>query len=948
MKELNRKTALKRTTAGIMAVLTVAGNLLAPAQLKLGTLSETAITAEAASLMGEKNSDYSWDSATKTLTIKKGISNINGVVNKDKDDLLDFDVNFGGWGIFIPREDVDPSMVEHVVIESGAVMPKTCQQLMSNFKNLKSFVVKSTVDAANVYNLESMFEGLTKLTEVDLSGLINTGNIDYIDNMFTGCSSIKKIDLSMINGENVGRRNWTDHKAIEHIRRAVAGCDQLEELNLTGDFLSRALENINEKTRPDYTIEQLLDELLLDNNSPYKNKIKSDLKKAFDEYEALKKDPYNWKATDWKWSSQKPDGSYDCTVTLKRKDPVSNKTVKMEASAKVTYVDDPQPTCHSSGTRTFSAEWTDPDNTANVQKADTHKTAPLPKYDHDYDVDHFEWSEDHTSAEAVLICKNNGCGDIKKVAADDIQSTEVAPTCTEGGYTLFVAYYDGVESETERVEGQGALGHTAGEEQIENEVPANCYEDGSFERVVCCAVYGEELSRVKETVQSPGHTPSEFYTDSEVDPTCTEDGGYDIFSYCTECGEELSREHVVVPAEGHKEGEALTENEIPATCTEDGSYENVVFCSVCGEEISRETVVVPAAGHQPAEAVEEGRVEATPIADGHYDLVVNCSVCGEELSRETITIPATGCTAKAKNIKVAFGSYIGLIYEVEMNEDILADEGAYATFEQNGVTTTKLVSEFEIDENNICKFRFNTVAKEFADTVTFRLFNSNGNAVKLDSESGTDFTETGIPYSVKKYAEIMTKSGSTEQMRGIADALNTYCQATQIYFEYNADDLDISEKVSGVTEEDLAAFKPVVNGNHPAGIDKKEITTVYVEANNLKAKYFLSEDADLEKLTFMLGEEKADITIEEITDEEGYVQKIAVITAKDILPEDFDKVYTFTVTDGTETSVIEASALSYAYMLYSKANQTDDAKDLAKATYLYYQAAKAFDSMLNG
>ena len=458
---MNRKTALKRTAAGLMAVLTVAGNLLAPAQP--GTLSETALTAEAASLMGKKNESFSWDSKTQTLTIKKGVSNINGAVGQDVDDMLNFNVNFGGLGIFTPREDVDPSMVKHVVIEAGASMPKTCQQLMSNFTNLESFVVKKDVDAANVYNLESMFEGLEKLTTVDLSGLKNTGNIDYIDNMFTGCTSLKEIDLSMISGQNVGKRNWKGHTAIEHVRRAVAGCDQLEKLNLTGEFLSLALNQINTADKTKLTIDDLLDEILRDNNSKMKEDIKVSLKKAYEEYEALKKDPYNWKASDWKWSAKNADGSFDCTVSLYRIDPATNKKVTMKAAAEVTYVDNPQPTCHSEGKRTFSASWTDPDNSANVLHAGSHQSYELPMYQHDYDVVGFEWSEDRQSAKAILCCLNNECGDTKKVDADKIVSTAVEPTCTEGGYTLYVAYYQDVESDPERVEGEPAQGHAYGE-----------------------------------------------------------------------------------------------------------------------------------------------------------------------------------------------------------------------------------------------------------------------------------------------------------------------------------------------------------------------------------------------------------------------------------------------------------------------------------------------------
>ena len=227
------------------------------------------------------------------------------------------------------------------------------------------------------------------------------------------------------------------------------------------------------------------------------------------------------------------------------------------------------------------------------------------------------------------------------------------------------------------------------------------------------------------------------------------------------------------------------------------------------------------------------------------------------------------------------------------------------------------------------------------------MFNSNDRAVKLVSTGGTDYTEGGFQYSVKNYVDYMAVNGSTEQMRQVADALSTYCQATQIYFEYNAEGLDISEKVDGIGADQLNKYRLTSEGTTPAGIASKELTTVYVEANNLKAKYILGADADEESLSFRIDGVDADTTVEMLTNNDGTQSKALVLTVKNILPEDFDQTYTFTVTNGTDTNIITASALSYAQMLFSKKNQTEEAKNLARATYLYYEAAKAYDEMLN-
>lgn len=51
-------------------------------------------------------------------------------------------------------------------------------------------------------------------------------------------------------------------------------------------------------------------------------------------------------------------------------------------------------------------------------------------------------------------------------------------------------------------------------------------------------------------------------------------------------------------------------------------------------------------------------------------------------------------------------------------------------------------------------------------------------------------------------------------------------------------------------------------------------------------------------------------------------------------------MHTFTITDGTDTYTVSASALSYA--LSSILNGTPERQNLGKALFLYNQAANAF------
>ena len=114
---------------------------------------------------------------------------------------------------------------------------------------------------------------------------------------------------------------------------------------------------------------------------------------------------------------------------------------------------------------------------------------------------------------------------------------------------------------------------------------ATCKETGLTEGSVC-EVCGEVLT-AQTVIEKKAHTPGEAVRENEVPATCTKEGSYDEVISCTVCGEELSRTAKTVAKKAHTPGAPTRENEKAATCTEAASYVEVVTCSVCGSEISR-------------------------------------------------------------------------------------------------------------------------------------------------------------------------------------------------------------------------------------------------------------------------------------------------------------------------------------------------------------------------
>lgn len=109
--------------------------------------------------------------------------------------------------------------------------------------------------------------------------------------------------------------------------------------------------------------------------------------------------------------------------------------------------------------------------------------------------------------------------------------------------------------------------HTECDPVRENETPATCIAEGSYDEVVYCKVCDEELSRTKKTtaIDPEAHTASEPVTENETPSTCISTGYSDEVTYCRDCNTELKRTVVIAGELTH-------------------SFENGNACTVCGVE----------------------------------------------------------------------------------------------------------------------------------------------------------------------------------------------------------------------------------------------------------------------------------------------------------------------------------------------------------------------------
>ena len=160
-----------------------------------------------------------------------------------------------------------------------------------------------------------------------------------------------------------------------------------------------------------------------------------------------------------------------------------------------------------------------------------------------------EWIVDTEATEEADGLKHHvcgTCGEVEEMVIPSLQHEHrytyvvTDPTCTEKGYTTHTCRCGDSYVDTY----VDALGHTAGETTVENNVDPTCTVAGSYENVVYCTVCEVELSRTTVPVDALGHD----YDEAVTAPTC-EAKGYT--TYTCACGD--TKIDTYVDALGHKD-----------------------------------------------------------------------------------------------------------------------------------------------------------------------------------------------------------------------------------------------------------------------------------------------------------------------------------------------------------------------------------------------------------
>ena len=218
--------------------------------------------------------------------------------------------------------------------------------------------------------------------------------------------------------------------------------------------------------------------------------------------------------------------------------------------------------------------------------------------------------------------------------------------------------------------------------------------------------------------------------------------------------------------------------------------------------------------------------------------------------------------------------------------------------------------------------------KMYADIFSVQVLDAEGNPYRcIDIAGENDYTE-GREVSVETYCDAVLAGDYGEAIENLVIALKDYGIASKIQFQYSDyATLTVDARVSSLTAADMEKVAKT-EGTLPEGVTSTQ-NVDFEASNNMRAIYALPAGKTADNYTFT-GPDPV------LRDDGRYQQAVNDIFAKNLGD---DQV--FVITDGTNTFTRTTSPAAYCRAIV-ESGVGNDMKNLAKAMYLYWKAAKAY------
>lgn len=281
------------------------------------------------------------------------------------------------------------------------------------------------------------------------------------------------------------------------------------------------------------------------------------------------------------------------------------------------------------------------------------------------------------------------------------------------------------------------------------------------------------------------------------------------------------------------------------------------------------------------------------------------------------------------SVALLFDGMLRIKYYFIIPESLLREPGAHAQLSRESTVIDRIpLSGAKLEAGKVC-FYCGVEARRIAESVQLRILDGNGNNVGIISKSGTKYPN-GFFFSPMDYARQM-KTSSNAKMSALAQALEDYGVAAQIYFN-NRNDFAVREEIKAVSANDLAPWNAVTEGTKPEGFSEAKIAAVCEADNSLRVYFAYEVGRNPDSYSYKIDDQPAQL----LQRSDGY----RYLAVGNIAANELDTAHSFTISDGTHSFTIRCSVLSYARIAVGSKNAA--LADLGKALYLYNRAADAY------
>ena len=356
------------------------------------------------------------------------------------------------------------------------------------------------------------------------------------------------------------------------------------------------------------------------------------------------------------------------------------------------------------------------------------------------------------------------------------------------------------------------------------------------------------------------------------------------------------------------------------------------------EQTGRYGVVITLSTEQPT----KNGFRFTGWAKAADAAAAECQPGGSLALTENTTLYAVweeGDVSYAYADSVTFKGELKLNFYLKLSEQVKQDANAYVIINFKNTDTKLKLSAARINAVggvNCHVFSLPVVAKEMREVATLRLYYGNSNPVPLYVKD-KEITGTGYTSSVMSYLQKSQQTSTNPKMVALARAAENYGTAAQLYFGYKADGLTVADEVTAVKLTQLNDFAPVYESEKTSGMELHTASVMFKSDNTLRQYFTLKSGQVIGNYSFTVDSKTATAVYSSAN---RYYVALPNIAAKDL-----DTPHAYTVKCGSETYAFRFSALSYAYQIL-QVSTNNDMVNLAKALYLYNQAANAYFSSL--